>query len=269
MAYRLLALDIDGTTLNSDHQIPSKNIEAIRRAKAAGFEVVLASGRPVEGILMHLETLGLNHPGQFVISYNGALVQQLGSDLVLGNYHLCGQDAKLLGQLAKDLSVNTHAFSLDRGLITPQISYYTEHEAMMNHIPWNQLDYAQLADDEPMVKVMMIDDPEVLQQAENNLPRDIYARYSVLRSSPFFLEFMHPKAHKGNGVATLAQHLNIAQDDVICVGDAGNDHAMLRWAGLGVAMGNADAETQALADYIAPTNDECGVAHVIEKFLFA
>lgn len=265
--YRLLALDIDGTTLNSQHKISPRVISAISQAKAAGVEVVLASGRPVEGIIMHLETLGLNRNGQFVVSYNGALVQQIGSDLVLGNLQVHGRDAKKIAAQAKVLGVHVHAFSLKRGLITPEVSRYTEHEAFMNDIPWTTIDFNELDDDEPLVKVMMIDEPELLSPAVTNLPKEYYQQYSILRSAPFFLEFMHPDAHKGNGVAALAEHLNIAREEVICVGDAGNDHHMIRWAGLGIAMGNADSETKALADEITGTNDEDGVAQVIEKYI--
>ncbi|MFM2484734.1 Cof-type HAD-IIB family hydrolase [Celerinatantimonas yamalensis] len=265
--YRLIALDIDGTTLNSNHQISSRTIQAIHAAQAAGVVVVLASGRPVEGILMHLKTLELDQDGQFVISYNGALVQQLGSTLVLGNHQLTGRDAKRIGTMAQELNVHTHAFSLQRGLITPKLSHYTEHEAFMNEITCTTLNYDQLDDDEPMVKVMMIDEADLLQKAVNRLPVTWHQDFSVLRSAPYFLEFMHPSANKGAGVAALAEHLNIAREQVICVGDAGNDHHMLRWAGLGVAMGNADEQTKALADCVTATNDEDGVAQVIERFV--
>lgn len=265
--YRLLALDIDGTTLNSQHKISPRVVEAISQAKAAGVEVVFASGRPVEGIMMHLETLGLNQDGQFVISYNGALVQKIGSNLILGNLQVYGKDAKKIANQAYSLGVNVHAFSLKRGLITPAVSRYTEHEAFMNDIPWTTLDFNELDDDEPLIKVMMIDEPEKLEPAMAGLPSEFYQQYSILRSSPFFLEFMHPDAHKGNGVAALAEYLNIPREEVICVGDAGNDHQMLRWAGLGIAMGNADVETKALADAITGTNDEDGVAQVIEKYI--
>lgn len=265
--FRLIALDIDGTTLNSNHQISKRNIAVIRAAREAGVIVVLASGRPLDGILMHLDTLGLNQDDQFVISYNGALVQRIGDGQVLKSQLLMGKDAKRLGQIAHRMGVHTHVFSLSRGLVTPQLSRYTQHEAFMNDIPWTIMEYDQLKNDEPLMKVMMVDEPDILQMAIDQIPDEFYQDYSVLRSAPFFLEFMHPQANKGNGVAALADYLHISSDQVICIGDAGNDHHMLQWAGLGIAMGNADEQTKALADYVTGTNDEDGVALAIEKFV--
>lgn len=265
--FRLIALDIDGTTLNSNHQISKRNIAAVQAAREAGVTVVLASGRPLDGILMHLDPLGLNQDDQFVISYNGALVQRVGDGHVLTSQLLTGNDAKHLGQIAHDMGVHTHAFSLSHGLITPQISRYTQHEAFMNDIPWTVMEYHQLADDEPLMKVMMVDEPDILQNTIDQLPDGLYQQYSVLRSAPFFLEFMHPQANKGSGVAALADYLHIPSEQVICMGDAGNDHHMLEWAGLGIAMGNADEQTKALADYVTGTNDEDGVALAIEQFV--
>lgn len=265
--YRLIALDIDGTTLNSKNQISPRTIAAIKAATAQGIYVVLASGRPLDGVMMHLETLGLVGENQFAISYNGALIQRVSDGKVLNSQTLKGRDAKRIGATAKALGVHTHAFSLTRGLITPELSHYTEYEAQMNGIDCHLLDYAHLDDDELIMKVMMIDPPEILQPAIDQLPEAFYQDYTVLRSSAFFLEFMDPSTNKGAGVAALAEHLGIAQDEVICVGDAGNDHHMLRWAGLGVAMGNADLQTQAIADTVTASNDDDGVALVIEKYL--
>ncbi|MFM2480393.1 sugar-phosphatase [Celerinatantimonas sp. YJH-8] len=265
--YRLIALDIDGTILNSDKQISPRTIAAIQAASQAGVHVVLASGRPLDGILMHLETLGLTSEDQYVVSYNGGLVQRISDGKVLCSQLLHGSDTKKLGRLAQQLGVHTHAFSLSKGLITPQVSRYTEHEAFMNDIPWTTFDYESLDDDEPIMKVMLIDEPDILEDAISKIPERYYQDYTILRSSPFFLEFMNIHTNKGAGVAALADYLSIPSQQVICIGDAGNDHHMIRWAGLGVAMGNADPQTQALADYVTLSNDQDGVAHVIEKFV--
>ncbi|MEG0857514.1 MAG: HAD-IIB family hydrolase, partial [Terrisporobacter sp.] len=91
--------------------------------------------------------------------------------------------------------------------------------------------------------------------------------YTIVRSTPFFLEFLNPQANKGAGIGLLAHELGIKQDEIICVGDAGNDKHMIEYAGLGVAMGNATEDIKDLADYITLSNDDDGVAHVINKFI--
>ena len=114
---------------------------------------------------------------------------------------------------------------------------------------------------------MIIDEEERLEAAIAQLPSDLYQQYTIVRSAPFFLEFMHTNSNKGVGVKALADFLNIKQDEVIAMGDAGNDHHMIEFAGLGVAMGNATEATKAIANYLTDTNNNSGVAQVIEKFI--
>ena len=253
--YKLLALDMDGTLLREDGSISARTREAIAAAKAQGVKVVLASGRPLAGLMPYLQTLALTGDQDYVLSYNGSLVQNVGSGEVLSSLLLRGEHASELAELAASLGVNIHAFSHRQGLITPCNSPYTE------------LDFATLPPEEPILKVMLVDEPERLAAAIPRLPAGLYQHYTVVQSTPFFLEFLHPQSNKGSGVAALAAHLDISRQEIICVGDAGNDLHMIDYAGLGVAMGNATAEIKASADFITHSNEEDGVAHVIERFI--
>lgn len=118
-----------------------------------------------------------------------------------------------------------------------------------------------------MSKFMMIDHPEILDECIKKIPKEYYEKYTIVRSTPSFLEFLNPDANKGSGISLLAGKLGIHKDDIICVGDAENDKHMIEYAGLGVAMGNANEEIKYLADYITLSNNEDGVAHVINKFI--
>ena len=126
---------------------------------------------------------------------------------------------------------------------------------------------ATLPADEQIMKVMMIDPEPQLSRAIAQLPAELYQRYTVVRSSPYFLEFMNKRSNKGTGEAALAEHLGLTAHQVIAVGDAGNDRHMIEYAGLGVAMGNACDEIKTLAQYTTARNDEDGVARVIEQFI--
>lgn len=264
--YKIIALDMDGTLLNSQHQITPRTKEVITKAREQGIKVVLASGRPIAGIRRQLAELGISSDEDYVCHFNGAVVENVGTGEIVNHKMISGAGAKKVARLAKELGVNTHAFSPEHGLISPKVSKYTEVEANINGIEINIFDFEQLEDDHPINKVMMVDEPDLLNNAVENLPKELYDEFMVLRSAPWFLEFLHTESNKGTGIKMIADYLGIPAEQVMCVGDAENDHHMLRYAGLAVAMGNATEETKAIADYITLTNDEDGVAHVIEKF---
>jgi Cof subfamily protein (haloacid dehalogenase superfamily) len=95
----------------------------------------------------------------------------------------------------------------------------------------------------------------------------LHDEFTIVQSAPFFLEFLNPASNKGIGVAAIAEYLGIRAEEVICMGDAENDHHMLKYAGLGIAMANAMEETKQIADYITDSNNDHGVATAIEKFV--
>lgn len=267
--YKLVVLDMDGTLLNSQKEITERVRKAINAAKAIGVKVVLASGRPINGMLPTLEALGLTTVDDYVLTYNASLTLNVASKEVIRSEFLTGQDARDLYHLALKLGVNTHAYSSKLGLITPKISKYTEHEAFINKIEINICDFTTLEPSEEMLKIMMIDEAEILTAAINRLPDSLQEKYSMAQSAPFFYEFMSKKSGKANGVAALATYLGLTHEQVICVGDAGNDLEMIQYAGLGIAMANATDDVKAVADYITLSNDQDGVAHVFEKFVLA
>jgi Cof subfamily protein (haloacid dehalogenase superfamily) len=265
--YKLVVLDMDGTLLNSQKEITERVRKAINAAKASGVKVVLASGRPTNGMLPALAALGLTTFDDYMLSCNASLTLNAGSKEVIRSEFLTGQDARDLYHLAVKLGVNTHAYSAKLGLITPKISKYTEHEASINQIEINICDFTTLDPLEEMLKIMMIDEAEVLTAAINRLPDTLQEKYSMAQSAPFFYEFMSKKSGKSNGVAALAAYLGFTHEEVICVGDAGNDLEMIQYAGLGIAMANASDDVKAVADYITLSNDQDGVALILEKFV--
>ncbi|NAW69340.1 sugar-phosphatase [Vibrio sp. V27_P1S3P104] len=264
--YKLIALDMDGTLLNSQKQISSRTKQAIAKAREQGIYVVLASGRPLAGMRSKLEELDLTSQDDYVLHYNGSIVQNVGTGDIIYQQIIDGRSAKMVARLAQELGVNTHAFSQTHGLITPKTSQYTEVEATINHLPITEMDFEQLSDDHPIIKAMMVAEPPVLTAAIRQLPSSLHQDYTIVQSAAFFLEFLNPKSNKGIGVKAIADHLGIDAKEVICMGDAENDHHMLQYAGLGIAMANAMEETKRIADHITLSNDEDGVAVAIEQF---
>lgn len=265
--YKLIALDMDGTLLNEKKQVTQRTKDAIWAAKDKGVTVVLATGRPIEGVHRYLEELNMLGENDFVLSYNGSLVQKTKNKEIISKMTLKGSDATYLYNLSNELNVNIHAFSENEGLITPKENKYTNVEADINRINFKEFNFDNIDAEDVMVKIMMIDEPEILQKAVDKLPKEIYEKYTVVRSAPYFLEFLNKEANKGTGLELLAKHLGVKREEIITMGDAGNDLHMVEYAGMGIAMGNAFDEIKEIANYITDTNENDGVAKAIEKFV--
>lgn len=265
--YKLIALDMDGTLLTTDKTITERTKNAIKEAEKKGVKIVLASGRPLKGLTRYLKELDLFSGDDYVLSYNGGLVQNTKSEEIVSKVVIKGSDLKHIYEVSKDVNINIHAFSAKEGLITPKLSKYTQYEADMNGIDFLIKDFNTVEDNEDIIKVMMIDEADILDPAIEKLPQDLYEKYSVFKSAPYFLEFTNKEVDKGLGLKRLGEHLGIKQDEIIACGDAGNDLSMVKYAGLGVAMGNATYEVKEAADFITSSNDEDGIAKVIEKYI--
>ncbi|WP_035292111.1 sugar-phosphatase [Clostridium sp. KNHs214] len=264
--FKLLAIDLDGTLLKNDKTISKVTYEAIQRARKKGVKVVLATGRPIKGISRYIEKLDLLDEDDCSVAFNGAAVQFNKTGKLIYEQNMEIEDIKYLYKLSKGLGVNIHALTPNE-CITPKISEYSLLEAEINKIPLKVVDFDNLDPDTNIVKIMMIDKEEILSKTVEQLPEEVYEKYSVLRSEPYFLEFLNKEVNKEQGVKKLAEGFGIKKEEVICIGDAGNDIHMIQYAGLGVAMENAMVEVKRIADYITLTNEEDGVAHIIEKFI--
>ena len=264
--YKLIAVDMDGTLLNEEKEISNRAKEAIGKLKEKGKRLVLATGRPLNGVMQYIEKLNLFDENDYVIAFNGALVQSTKTKKIIFNRPLSLTSYQELYKVSQQLGVNIHALT-DQSVLTPKNNPYTEIESNINHIPIiegavNEQDPATI-----IVKVMFIDDEKKLDEIVPKLPGWVKEKYTILRSAPYFLEFLDKSVNKGAGVSAVAKQLGLKREEIICVGDAGNDLDMIRYAGLGVAMGNAFEEVKSEADYITHTNEEDGVAHVIEEFM--
>lgn len=264
--YQLIAVDMDGTLLKEDKTISDRTKKAIRGAIDKGVKVVLASGRPIEGLNRYLEELDLISPNDYVMSFNGSVIQNTETKQIISKNILTGKDLKKLYRLSKEIGVNIHAFT-KKGCVTPSMNEYTQVEGRINGIEVYEIDYETISEDEDVIKVMFIDPEPILEEAIKRIPASFYEEYTIVRSAPFFLEFLNKASSKGTGIKALGDYLGIPKENIICIGDAGNDIDMIEFAGLGVAMGNAFEEVKKVADYITLTNEEEGVAHVIEKFI--
>lgn len=265
--YKLVALDMDGTLLNSRKEITPRTKQALVKAREQGVKIVLASGRPLEGILPYLKELGIEGENEYVVYFNGSMANELGSNRIIYQQTLNGSSAKSINALATKLELHCHAFSEVHGVITPIANPYSQLEATVNGISVTEFDFDTLTDDHPVIKAMIVEEENKLTKAIPYIPNELHDTFNVVRSSPHFLEFLNPKSSKGYALEAIAQHSGIKPSEMIAIGDAENDNHMIELAGLGVAVGNAMDSTKSIADEITLSNEQEGVAAIIEKYV--
>lgn len=264
----LVAIDMDGTLLDPAHKLTPRVKQAIAEARALGVHIVLTSGRPVPGLAPFLQELGIEGDDDYCIACNGGLVQRIGPRETVVEYPLSFDDFVYCEQVAREIGVHFQALDAQR-MYTPNqdISIYTVADSHLSRMP---LSYRRVADMDPgmsFIKLMMIDEPEVLDAAIARLPTALTERFAVLKSAPFFLEVFDRRAGKGPSLQKLAEHLGIDRANVMAIGDQENDLTMLQYAGTSVAMGNSIEAVKATARFETATNADEGVARAIERFV--
>ena len=171
-----------------------------------------------------------------------------------------------LYQAAKDSGCEILTYQGEGIAATCVRDKYVLHEAFINKMPVTLYDDFARQVQYPINKCLIVGDPKRLIPLEQSLASAYKGRLSVYRSAAFFLECVPPGIDKAASLGRLIENLGIRREELIAVGDGYNDLSMIRFAGLGVAMANAAREVQDAADYITWSNQEDGVAHVVEKF---
>ncbi|MDR0297477.1 MAG: sugar-phosphatase [Streptococcaceae bacterium] len=263
---KLIAIDIDGTLVDNERKITPEVKAAVKDATAAGVKVVISTGRPLLGVTEILDELGLNKASDFVITFNGALVQRATGEIFVEET-LTPDDFYDLDAAAKKVGVHFQALTRD-GVYTSNrdIGRYTVYESYSSHSPLHFRQPEEIAALD-LAKVMMIDEPKILDNAIAYLPFEFFERFTMVKSTPFFLEFMNKKVSKGMAVAQLAKKLFLDTDELMAIGDEENDRSMLEAVGNPVVMGNGKEELKKIAKYITKPNTESGVAYAIREWV--
>nr|WGD90979.1 sugar-phosphatase [Bacillus subtilis] len=269
--YKLIAIDMDGTLLNDHHEVTEEVRDALHAAKAEGVKIVLCTEYlPIGGVQRYLDELNLIEEGDYVIAYNGALVQNTHTNEVVSELSLGYDDLTSLYDLSLELKTPIHFFD-SSNLYTPNrdISEFTVYESYVTQVPLHFRKIDEVPKDILIPKVMFIDKPENLSRVITSIPKEVREKYTMVRSAPFFYEILHSEASKGNAVRQLAQLFGIERAEVMCIGDNGNDLTMIEWAGCGVAMANAIPEVLEAANFQTRSNNEHGVAHAIHELVLS
>ncbi|MFC2313884.1 MAG: Cof-type HAD-IIB family hydrolase [Prevotella denticola] len=269
MKYKMIVLDLDGTLTNSRKEITPRTKQALMQAQAKGIHVVLASGRPTYGIMPLAEELELKKYGGFILAFNGGKIINCTDGAVLFEQKL---DEKIVPQLYDEAMKAGMAILTYQGegiAATDKENRYVQEEALINKMPVVQYNdfLGQLV--YPVNKCLIVGDPSPLHELELRLAEKMEGKMEVYRSAEYFIECVPRGIDKARSIDRLITTLGIRREEVIACGDGYNDLSMIRFAGLGVAMANAAEGIRQKADFITLSNEEDGVAHVVEQFILS
>ncbi|HLR03962.1 MAG TPA: Cof-type HAD-IIB family hydrolase [Virgibacillus sp.] len=238
---KLVALDMDGTLLNSSEEISDKTKAVIKSALDKNIHVVLSTGRSLTTSFPYGQELNLT---SYIITCNGGEIWTMEKELVEQNL----MEAKLIEKLwylCQEQDVTTWMVSTDNIYRNSRPDDFYIHKWLK--FGCHTLDQQKL--DDILKELSYMGDVEITNSLPNNME-------------------VNPKGvHKANGLKTVCQKLGLTMDEVLAAGDSLNDMKMIQEAGIGVAMGNAQEAIKKAADVITDTNDENGVARVIEQYV--
>lgn len=266
MKYRLLGLDIDGTIRKRDNSISERVKKAILKIQAAGVKIAILSGRPIYGMRETAKDLCLDQYGGFMMGHNGAVIVDCASGNVIKREIL---PMGLIGDIyrfAKEYGCNMLTYD-ENYMVTDDVrNQIIVHEAFVNGMTLKEtIDFHEY-NSKPVIKCMVVGDPNSLILMEKLRKERFGSEVECFRSEPYYLEFVPKGIHKGSTFAVLADRLGIEREETAACGDGYNDLSMIQYAGLGVAMGNAQNDVKRDADYVTKSCEEDGVADMIEKF---
>lgn len=263
MKYKLVAVDIDGTLLNSEGIITEKTRISIQRAVEKGVIFSICTGRPIQGVEGFNSLLNLDSP---FITYNGAMI-------------VMGKSKDILYEQGLSAEASRNILSIGKSLETT-IIVWANNKLYAYELNERVLDYKQIAKVEPVLikdeeeviqsgitKILWYDDTEKLDHYQDILKTKLKDNVTYCTSRPVFLEFFDSRVSKAVAMEKLGEHFNIKREEMIAIGDGFNDLPMIEYAGLGIAMGNAPEAIKAKANYVTLSNDEDGIAQALDKFV--
>ena len=270
----IIALDLDGTLLDSNKKLSEKNYAALQKAAEAGIEIVPTTGRFYGALPESIKNLPFLH---YAITINGAQAVDVRSGEVVYSAELPWQQTVELMELFDTLPVIYDCYqeneaympAAQKALIN-EIAPDKHYIKMLHELrqPVEDLKSYLSEKKKGVQKVQFFTkDIALRDKLLNELPQK-YDDLSVTCSLVNNLEINQIHANKGEALAALARHLNLPETATMSFGDGLNDISMLKSAGIGVAMANALQACKDVADYVTLSNDEDGVAAAIEKFCF-
>ncbi|HEY4028222.1 MAG TPA: Cof-type HAD-IIB family hydrolase [Candidatus Dormibacteraeota bacterium] len=260
---RLLAVDLDGTLLTVDLRLDPRDVEAVRRAEAAGVRVVACTGRPFPGALPWVRELGLESP---IVCYQGAQVRSLDGGTLL-DHGVPHEVAMEVIRFCRERDLHVQAYRDDQLIVDrdrPEAQEYARHAGMAVH-EVGDLD-AAMGPTTP--KLVIVADPTVIERCLPEVRRRWAGRLYAATSLPNYLEITNPNADKRQALEWLCARLGVSHEETAAVGDGRNDEPMIEWAGMGYAVEGAPPEVvSAASGRTVGRPGTAGIAHLVEELI--
>ena len=287
--YKLVAIDLDGTLLNSYGEISERNRNAIKKATENGIEVVLASGRTISSVESIALDLNANH---FLISGNGAIVYDIQKQKIIYNQFLSKQQVLDVIKICEENSIYYNIYTQET-IITKSLNYNTlfYHKENINkeegkrtsiNIIQDIYDYVEKSEREDYLKITICDETKsifnsIIKKLRNINYIDVmdveHMSKKIIKSGTedvfieyFYTEISNKNVNKWSANEFLMQKLNIQKEEVIAIGDNINDKEMIENAGIGAVMQNAAEYVKQIGNIIVSDNNNDGVAEVFENY---
>lgn len=266
LKYRVLVLDLDGTLTNSKKEVTAATRQAVADFQQEGGIVVLASGRPTYGIMPVAQQLQLPERGGYILAFNGGHIMDCKTGKCVYRQSLPQNMIHELYDLSCDMDTHILTYEGTDVITEHPDDPYVQKEANINHMPVKHVEDFVAHIDFPVTKCLMVGDPDYMATVERKVQQRVQDRINAYRSEPFFLELVPTGIDKASCMQVLMDKLGLTAADAMACGDGYNDLTMLDWAGLGVAMANAQPEVREKADVVTLSNDEDGVAAAIRTY---
>ena len=263
MEYKLIAADMDGTLLNQCGEITPRTQEAIRKAVAKGVIFSVSTGRPIQGVGIYQHILNLKAP---FITYNGAMIVASDTHEILFRQELEKEDARKILKAGRDYNTTMCVWSGNKlygNVLNDRIHDYKK----LSRVEPELIEDEEALLEQGITKILWYDEADSILRWQDELAIKDFTSTAFCTSKPVFLEFFHSQVSKALALEKIGEMYHISREEMIAVGDGFNDLSMIEYAGLGVAMGNAPEEIKKKAAYVTSSNEEDGIACVIEKFI--
>ncbi|WP_295157742.1 Cof-type HAD-IIB family hydrolase [uncultured Brachyspira sp.] len=259
---KLIATDLDGTLLNNNHQISEYNKSIIKKAAERGIKIILSTGRPTSAAFKFLCELNIDTE---LISFNGAVITDKNYNIIYQE-NLNASIGKELINIAEKYNIYHQGFLADRW----NIGFYDERWINF-YISIAKIDNYTIGfdniEDFSFSKFMFIGENNLLKEIAEELNQTFGNSIYYTFSRPVYLEVHSPNVSKAKALSYLADKYNISSNNIMAFGDNNNDLEMLEFAGISVAVENAEDIVKEKCRYITKTNEEDGVGYFINQYL--
>jgi len=264
MKIKLLVADVDGTLVTRAKLLTPRALNALARLREAGVLFALTSGRPPRGLAKLVKQLNLTTA---LAAFNGGVYVKPDLKTVLAQRTIAPDVARQAVDYLLRAGLDVWVYQgWDWFLRRAEAPHVARESQNVGFQPIPIPDLTTVLD-EPVKLVGVSDDLALVERCERELGARLGTGASAARSQPYFLDITHPEANKGMVVREASRILKIPLHEIATIGDMSNDVPMLTVAGMGIAMGNASPEVQAVARHVTASNEQEGFAYAVDTFI--